>query len=91
MLSNAVWYSQNITSDQSHFVSVHLQEINEQARKFPPKIELNFVNKIIFVSKEVLNTAVEMFNWPKNKCIVIHNYVNTKLFDNLNLNNQNLL
>jgi glycosyltransferase involved in cell wall biosynthesis len=80
-LSNAVWYSQNITTGQSHFVRIHLQEINERARKFPPKIELKFVNKIIFVSKEVLNTAVEMFNWPKDKCKVIHNYVNTKLFD----------
>ncbi len=80
-LSNAVWYSQNITSEQSHFVRIHLQEINERARKFPPKMDLTFVNKIIFVSNEVLNTAVKMFNWPKDKCRVIHNYVNTKLFD----------
>lgn len=81
-LANAAWYSQNISSNQSHFIRIHLQEINERARKFPPKIDLDFVNQILFVSEHVCNTAIDMFSWPKEKCSVIHNYVNTDLFDN---------
>ena len=80
-LSNAVWYSQNISVNQTHYIRVHLQEINERARKFPPKINLNSVNKIIFVSDNVRKTAIKMFNWPENKCTIIHNYVNINLFD----------
>jgi len=80
-LANAVWYSQNISSHQSHYVRVHLQEINEKARKFPPKIDLNFVERILFVSDNVRKTAMDMFNWPAKKCSVIHNYVNDDLFN----------
>lgn len=80
-LSNAVWYSQNISPDKTHFIRVHLQEINKRARKFPPKINLDSVNKIIFVSDTVRKTATQMFDWPDDKLTVIHNYVNTELFD----------
>jgi glycosyltransferase involved in cell wall biosynthesis len=80
-LANAAWYSQQISSNQSHFVRVHLQEINERARKFPPKINLDSVNKIIFVSDYVKATAIKLFDWPEDLCTVIHNYVNVELFD----------
>jgi glycosyltransferase involved in cell wall biosynthesis len=80
-LSNSVWYSHNISANQTHYIRIHLQEINERARKFPPKIDLNYVDKIIFVSDNVRETAIKMFNWPADKCTIIHNYVNTKLFD----------
>ena len=80
-LSNAVWYSENISTNQTHYIRVHLQEINEKARKFPPKINMNSVNKVIFVSENVRKTAIRMFNWPEDKCTVIHNYVNVNLFN----------
>lgn len=80
-LANAAWYSENISSLQSHYVRVHLQEINERARKFPPNIDLNFVEQILFVSDNVRKTAMEMFSWPAEKCTVIHNYVNDGLFN----------
>ena len=80
-LSNAVWYSENISTNQTHYIRVHLQEIKEKARKFPPKINMNSVNKVIFVSENVRKTAIRMFNWPEDKCTVIHNYVNVNLFN----------
>lgn len=80
-LANAAWYSRNISSHQSHYVRVHLQEINEKARKFPPNIDLNFVEQILFVSDNVRKTAMDMFSWPAEKCSVIHNYVNDDLFN----------
>ena len=86
-LSNAVWYSENISSNQTHYIRVHLQEINKRARKYPPRINLDSVDKIIFVSDTVRNTAIEMFSWPENKCVTIHNYVNVNLFDREKIKN----
>ena len=80
-LANAAWYSQHISHDQSHFVRVHLQEINARARRFPPNIHLDHVEKIIFVSERVKTVAMDMFQWPAEKCVVVHNYVNVELFD----------
>ena len=37
-LANAVWYSQNLDKNKRLVVRIHLQEINERARRFPPKI-----------------------------------------------------
>ena len=58
----------------------------QKSAQIPPKINLDSVNKIIFVSDTVRETASQMFNWPDDKMTVIHNYVNTQLFDRVKSN-----
>ena len=74
-LANAVWYSLNKLNSQSLFIRTHLQEINQKAKKFGYKININNINKNIFVSKNVRKKAIDMFKWPKSKTVVIPNYV----------------
>ena len=74
-LANAVWYSQNKLSEQKLFVRIHLQEINERAKKFGHQINFEAVDKFIFVSDSVRKTAIEMFSWPEEKTVTIPNFV----------------
>ena len=75
-LANAVWHTQNALAGKRIFIRVHLQEINERARKFGPQIKIEAVEKIIFVSENVKREAMRLFNWPEDKLVVIPNYVN---------------
>lgn len=79
-LANAVWYSENISEDKRHIIRIHLQEINQRARKFPPQINLHYVSKIVFIAEHVRNTAIEMFDWPIEKTMTISNYVDVDKF-----------
>lgn len=76
-LANAVWHSQNRLEGKRVFIRVHLQEINDKARKFGPQINIDNVERVIFVSERVRDQAVEMFRWPVAKTIIIPNYVLT--------------
>ena len=77
-LANAVWYSQNLDKDKRLIIRIHLQEINERARKFPPEINMENVNATLFVAKHVKEKAMEMFDWQKSGMHVVPNYVNTE-------------
>ena len=77
-LANSVWYSNNIGPQKTHFVRIHLQEINERARVFPINIDPNGVTKFIFVADHVKNTAIELFNWDKEKTCTIPNFVDVE-------------
>ena len=77
-LANAVWYSQNLDKDKRLVVRIHLQEINERARRFPPKINMENVDATLFVAKHVKERAMEMFDWQNPGLYVIPNYVNTE-------------
>lgn len=77
-LANAVWYSQNLAKDKRLIIRIHLQEINERARRFPPKINMENVNATIFVANHVKQKAIELFNWQNSGMHVITNYVNTE-------------
>ena len=79
-LANAVWYSENISEDKRHIIRIHLQEINQRARKFPPQINLQYVSKIVFIAEHVRNTAIEMFDWPIEKTMTISNFVDVDKF-----------
>ncbi|MEZ9835144.1 hypothetical protein AB4341_16590 [Vibrio breoganii] len=74
-LANSVWYSNNIRKDQKLIIRIHLQEINERARKFSQKVNINNVHKVIFVSERVRKEALRLWNWPENKTATISNYV----------------
>jgi glycosyltransferase involved in cell wall biosynthesis len=73
-LGNAVWYSNNIPDDKPLFIRVHLQEVNERARKFGYDIKIANVTKMIFVSERVRQEAITLFGWPVDKTVVIPNY-----------------
>ena len=74
-LANAVWYSRKNTEGKPLFIRIHLQEINPRARKFGPQIDISNVTKVIFVSERVRGEALSMWGWPKEKTIVIPNFV----------------
>lgn len=74
-LSNAVWYSKNNTSKKPLFVRLHLQEINERARKFGLRIEQENVTRYIVVSERVRKEAETLFGWEDDKSIHISNFV----------------
>lgn len=74
-LANAVWYSQNIVARKRLFIRIHLQEINPRAVRFGGQIQIENVEKIIFVSDRVRKKALELWNWPAEKTVVIPNFV----------------
>ncbi len=74
-LANAVWHSNNPILGKKLYIRVHLQEVNERARKFGYKIDINNVNKVIFVSEQVKERAKELFGWPDEKLTTIPNFV----------------
>lgn len=79
-LANAVWHSENSIPGKKVYIRVHLQEINERARKFGYKVNIQNVDGVIFVSEYVMEKAIELFGWPREKMSVIPNYVLTDEF-----------
>ena len=74
-LANSVWYSNNISDEQTHVVRIHLQEVNERARIFPINIENKSVDKFVFVAEHVQSEAIDLFDWEPESTIVIPNFV----------------
>lgn len=74
-LANAVWYSKNNVDNKPIYIRVHLQEINERARKFGKMIDLSSITKVIFVSERVRDEYIKLFNLPSEKAVVIPNFV----------------
>jgi len=76
-LANAVWHSQNLAPGKRLIIRAHLQEVNERARKFGYQINIDAVERVIFVSQRVREQAIELFGWPEEKTTVIPNFVLT--------------
>jgi len=76
-LANAVWHSNNRGPGKRVFIRAHLQEINQRARKFGYSINIDNVEKVIFVSQRVRDCAVKMFGWAESKTVVVPNFVLT--------------
>jgi len=74
-LANSVWYSNNVSGEQNHIVRIHLQEVNERARIFPINIDIEGVDKFVFVAEHVQSEAIELFDWDPASTIVIPNFV----------------
>lgn len=72
-LANAVWYSNHV-KDKKLYIRIHLQEINERARKFGYAINKNNVTQYLVVSERVRNEAEELFEWEKDKSKHIPNF-----------------
>lgn len=72
-LGNAVWYSNNLLSDQALHIRVHGQEVNLE---YFGRMDFSKVNSINFVSQHLLNDGlIKNPVIPSEKCYVIPNYV----------------
>lgn len=87
-LANAVWYSNNNSSNKPLYIRIHAQEVREKARKFAFDINVEKVTKFIFVSENIRQKAIELFNWPMDKTIVIPNFLENTPFEEKNLNEE---
>ncbi|MPC00385.1 hypothetical protein YZ37_000805 [Campylobacter lari] len=74
-LSNAVWYSKNISENNKLIVRIHAQEVRQKAVKFGHQLNIENVDKIIFVSERIRKLALDIFGWQENTTCVIPNYV----------------
>ena len=74
-LANAVYYAEQNTQKKPLYIRIHLQEIKERAQKFGRALNVEHVTKLIFVSEEVRQQALELFGWPAEKTIVIPNFI----------------
>ena len=74
-LANAAWYSINNISKKPLYIRIHAQEVREKARKITNKIMIDNVSGFIFVSERVMNEALALWKWPKEKCHLIPNFV----------------
>ena len=79
-LANAVWYSQRLDPSKRLVVRLHLQEVRRAARAFPPKIEFDRVDGVVFVADDVRQLAARDFGWSEDKLLTIPNFVNTEAF-----------
>lgn len=71
-LGNTVWYSKNKSVHQKLIVRFHRQEIETD---YPAIIDINAVDKMIFVSNTFLQKAREKFSWENSdKFTVIGNF-----------------
>ena len=76
-LGNSVWYSNNIRDDQSLFIRFHRQEIETD---YPQNINWDSVDNIIFIAPLIQREAVEKFDIPKGKDMLLLNSVDTTRF-----------
>ncbi|WP_368999753.1 glycosyltransferase [Pseudophaeobacter sp. C1-32P7] len=74
-LANAVWYSNNLPAGKRLIVRLHAQEVRGKAVHFGEAMNVDRVEKFIFVADWVRRKAIEMFGWPEEKTCVIPNFV----------------
>ena len=79
-LANAVWYSRNITKHNKLLVRIHAQEVRQKAMKFGRQLNIENVDKIVFVSDRIRKLALDIFGWTKDSTCIIPNYVLTDDF-----------
>ena len=78
-VGNAVWYSRNLQPGQRLVVRLHRQE-NETS--FPFWLDLERVERVVFVAEHIRDEACQRFGWPLDKTAIIPN---TVAVDELNL------
>ena len=77
-LGNAVWYSEHVNKFQKLYIRFHRQEIETD---FPSQLNLDSIQKIVFVSPLFLSEACQKFDIPKAKTMFIPNYVDTRKYN----------
>jgi len=77
LLGNAVWYAQNKMKHQKLVIRAHRFEIT---REFGYQVNYENVNKVIAVGYYYLEEFQRKFNIPRNKMILLSNYVEPSLY-----------
>lgn len=77
-LGNAVWYSRKVSAEQRLVVRVHLQEIDLHYLR---RIELDAVDRFIFVGELIRRAGIESHGLPEDRCVVIPNFVRAAELD----------
>lgn len=77
-LGNAVWYAQHVGPEQRLVVRVHSQELFLPYLK---RIEMDNVERFIFVGELIRSAAVISHEVPREKTVVIHNSVDVDRLD----------
>jgi glycosyltransferase involved in cell wall biosynthesis len=77
-LGNARWYAEHIQSHQKLFFRLHLQEVDTEHLD---DVNWNRVNKVVFIAPHVHRKAIERFGIPRERTILIPNFVDTRRFD----------
>ena len=74
-LANSEWHSANLLPGQRLFVRMHLQEVDQRARRFGASIDIAKVERVVFVQEEVRQEALRLWGWPEEKTVVVPNFV----------------
>lgn len=77
-LGNAEWYAQRRRGDQRLVVRFHRQELETE---FPPRLDVDAVDTMVFVAERVRRLAVERYAWDSLHTEVVHNAVDTLRLD----------
>lgn len=77
MLFNARWYSIHKFPHQKLFIRAHRFEL---AKKYGKQINWTRVNKLITVSYYYMEQFIEQFNVPREKVIVVNNFIDSKKY-----------
>ena len=71
-LGNAVWYSHRKRPGQKLLVRLHLQERDTE---YPAALDLEAVDRVIFISPAILEELRDRLGWDDGKLILVPNYV----------------
>lgn len=74
-LANAAWYSNNLAAGKRLVIRLHAQEVRGSALQFGKTINVERVDKFVFVAEWVRREAIRLFGWPEEKTCVIPNFV----------------
>ncbi|VEI50390.1 GDP-mannose-dependent alpha-(1-6)-phosphatidylinositol monomannoside mannosyltransferase [Kocuria rosea] len=77
-LGNAVWYSKNVRPGQRLIVRVHAQELR---RPYLRRIDHAKVSAYVFVGELMRDASVRNHGLPREKTVVVPNYVLTDALD----------
>jgi glycosyltransferase involved in cell wall biosynthesis len=71
-LGNAVWYSENVREHQQLAIRFHRVE---RTTDYPAAVDIDRVNRVVFVGPHLLEEAAERYSWPQEKLRLIPNAV----------------
>lgn len=77
-LGNAVFYAANKRRGQRFVARLHLQE---RDTRFPAELDYSAVDAIVFVGEHILRECVAKFGIPRDKAVVIGNFLDVDVFD----------
>lgn len=77
-LGNAIWYGQHKRPGQRLVVRFHAFE---ERTEYPPRVDVDAVDRFVFVGDHKRTNAVRRLGWPEEKTVVVPNAVDDLQFD----------